>query len=162
VACSCLFHSHPHVHYFSSLSPSVDCIRAMMFHRVSVTSICTRVCLCLGVALASLGCGLGEFTFLSLTAHFDKWVKGCLKERLYHSSHFIPPYLNWPHFVCIDWQWVCCEATQFDMAATSRTRQHDSLHSDRSQCWWSSALHLTLTATQLRWNKISWDELRWD
>ena len=81
MACSCLFHSHPHVHYFSSLSPSVDCIRAMMFHRVSVTSICTRVCLCLGVALASLGCGLGEFTFLSLTAHFDKWVKGCLKER---------------------------------------------------------------------------------
>jgi len=29
-------------------------------------------CMYLGVVLASLGAGLGEFTFLSLLAHFDK------------------------------------------------------------------------------------------
>jgi len=28
-----------------------------------------------GVVLASIGSGLGEFTFLSLTAHFDKSVR---------------------------------------------------------------------------------------
>ena len=31
-----------------------------------------------GVILASLGAGLGEFTFLSLTAHFDKSVASVL------------------------------------------------------------------------------------
>jgi len=43
-------------------------------------SSCTSLCICVytGVCLASIGAGLGEFTFLSLTAHFDKSVMSTL------------------------------------------------------------------------------------
>jgi len=43
---------------------------------------------CVGVVLASIGAGLGEFTFLSLAAHFDKSVASIL-------SHWARMLTSW-------------------------------------------------------------------
>jgi len=51
-----------------------DSITNIIFDITIVIITITCVCMCAGVVLASIGSGLGEFTFLSLTAHFDKSV----------------------------------------------------------------------------------------
>ena len=64
----------------------------------------------------------------------------------------------------LNWRWVRCEATQFAMAATNQTGQHDLLRLDWSQPRWTGSLHSALTATQFRWIEVSlrWGEMRWD
>jgi len=94
----------------------------------------------------------------------DYWE--CAKECSYNSSHNIWPHLNWPHFIWPhfiwnEWQWVHCEATQFIVAAANQTGQHHLRCSGWSQPRQTGSLHSTITATQFRWNKVSWDELRW-
>jgi len=73
---------------------------------VKANASCTFVCVCmyLGVVLASIGAGLGEYTFLSLMAHFDKSVTS---SRNQHVIFIIKCSLNCSYSSCLP---GCCSS----------------------------------------------------
>ena len=77
-------------------------------------------------------------------------------------SHVSRPYLNWPNFVWIGWQWMPREGISLSwlQVATNRNEVRRAVLSDWSQPRQTGSLHSALTATQFRYkNEFSWDEV---
>ena len=68
-------------------------------------------------------------------------VRGLVLLRIVHITHLISSHLTPSHLTSFH----SCEATQFAMAATDRTRQHD---------------HLQRTVDEMRSDEMRWDEIR--